>query len=117
MKQVIAIVIIIKKGEPMKKTAMTMKKTNQLIKDKVNDGVDAIKTDTRVAKQLIQNKVNKGVDTIKEDTKEARKVIQNKVNKSIDAVKEETSVAVGKIKMGASEANRKGKAAVRAIRS
>jgi hypothetical protein len=45
------------------------------------------------------------------------KLIKDKVNAGADLVKEETLEVVGKLKKAASAANRKGKAAVRAIRS
>jgi hypothetical protein len=46
-----------------------------------------------------------------------RKLITKKVNAGVDAVKEESGEIMDKVKYVASEANRKGKAAVRAIRS
>jgi gas vesicle protein len=49
--------------------------------------------------------------------KNTRKAIKDKVTAGVDIVKEETSEVVHKVKRAASEANRKGKAAVRAIKS
>jgi methionine synthase I (cobalamin-dependent) len=50
-------------------------------------------------------------------TKNTRKQIKETVTAGADIVKEETIVIMDKVKRVASEANRKGKAAVRAIRS
>jgi hypothetical protein len=49
--------------------------------------------------------------------KNTRKQIKDKATAGVDIVKKETSEVVGKVKRAASEANRKGKAAVHAIRS
>ena len=49
--------------------------------------------------------------------KNTRKAITDKVNAGVDIVKEETCEVVHNVKRAASAANRKGKAAVRAIKS
>jgi len=49
--------------------------------------------------------------------KNTRKQIKDKATAGVDIVKKETGEVVGKVKRAASAANRKGKAAVRAIRS
>ena len=49
--------------------------------------------------------------------KNTRKLIKDKVTAGVDTLKEETNEVVDKVKRAASEANRKGKAAVRAIKS
>ena len=49
--------------------------------------------------------------------KNTRKLIKDKVTAGVDIVKKETREVVHKVKGAASEANRKGKAAVQAIRS
>jgi len=49
--------------------------------------------------------------------KNARKLITDKVTKGMDIAKEETTDVMGRVRKVASAANRKGKAAVRAIRS
>jgi len=49
--------------------------------------------------------------------KNTRKLIKDKVTAGVDIVKKETREVVHKGKGAASEANRKGKAAVQAIRS
>jgi len=46
-----------------------------------------------------------------------RKLITDKVTKGMDIAKEETTDVMGRVRKVASAANRKGKAAVRAIRS
>ena len=49
--------------------------------------------------------------------KEVRKQIKNRVTEGVGAIKEETGEIVRKVKKAASEANRKGKAAVHSIKS
>ena len=49
--------------------------------------------------------------------KEVRKQIKYRVNEGMDVIKEETGEIVRKVKKAASEANRKGKAAVHSIKS
>jgi hypothetical protein len=49
--------------------------------------------------------------------KNTRKLITDKVIKGMDIAKEETTDVMGRVRKVASAANRKGKAAVRAIRS
>ena len=49
--------------------------------------------------------------------KAVRKQIKDRVTEGVDAIKEETGEVVGKVKKVASEANRKGKAAVHSIKS
>jgi hypothetical protein len=57
------------------------------------------------------------MDTIKKDTKATKRLIKNKVTAGVEIAKDETGEVMGKVKMAASEANRKRKAAVRAIKS
>jgi hypothetical protein len=49
--------------------------------------------------------------------KNTRKLIKAKVTKGLDIAKEETTDVMGRVRKVASAANRKGKAAVRAIKS
>ena len=49
--------------------------------------------------------------------KNTRKLIKDKVTKGMDIAKEETTDVMGRVRKVATAANRKGKAAVRAIRS
>ena len=49
--------------------------------------------------------------------KETRQLIKDRVTDVVDAVKEKTSGVIDSVKEGASEANRKGQAAVHAIKS
>ena len=49
--------------------------------------------------------------------KNSRKLIKDKVTASVYTLKKDTNEVVDKVKRVASEANRKGKAAVRAIKS
>ena len=49
--------------------------------------------------------------------KETRKLIKDKATEFVDVLKDETSEAIDKVKGVASEANRKGQAAVKAIKS
>jgi hypothetical protein len=49
--------------------------------------------------------------------KNTRKLISDKVTKGMDIAKEETTDVMGRVRKVASAANRKGKAAVRGIRS
>jgi hypothetical protein len=57
--------------------------------------------------------MNKETMTIKN----TRKLIKAKVTKGLDIAKEETTDVMGRVRKVASAANRKGKAAVRAIKS
>lgn len=68
-------------------------------------------------KKQIKDRVSEGVDTIKKDTKATKRLIKNKVTAGVEIAKDETGEVMGKVKMAASEANRKRKAAVRAIKS
>jgi len=49
--------------------------------------------------------------------KNTKKLINDKVHAGVGFAKKETKEVVGMVKVAASEANRKGKAAVRAIKS
>jgi hypothetical protein len=49
--------------------------------------------------------------------KNTRKLISDKVTKGMDIAKEETTDVMGRVRKVASAANRKGKAAVRGLRS
>jgi hypothetical protein len=57
------------------------------------------------------------LNTIKKETKATNRLIKNKVTAGVGIAKDETGEVMGKVKMAASAANRKGKAAVRGIRS
>ena len=57
--------------------------------------------------------MNKETMTIKN----TRKLIKAKVTKGLDIAKEETTDVMGRVRKVASAANRKGKAAVRAMKS
>jgi gas vesicle protein len=101
----------------MNKKNMTGNAVKKQIKDRVSEGVDTIKKDTKATKRLIKNRVTVGMDTIKKDTKATKRLIKNKVTAGVEIAKDETGEVMGKVKMAASEANRKRKAAVRAIKS
>jgi len=101
----------------MNKKNMTGKAVRKQIKDRVTEGVDAIKEETKVTNRLIKNKVTAGMDTIKKETKATNRLIKNKVTAGVGIAKDETGEVMSKVKMAASEANRKRKAAVRAIKS
>jgi len=49
--------------------------------------------------------------------KETRHMIKDKATKEMTAIKKETGEVIDKVKEAASEASRKGKAAIRAIKS
>jgi hypothetical protein len=68
-------------------------------------------------KKQIKDRVSEGVDTIKKDTKATKRLIKNKVTAGVEIAKDETGEVMGKVKMAASEANRKRKAAVRSMKS
>ena len=68
-------------------------------------------------KKQIKDRVSEGVDTIKKDTKATKRLIKNKVTAGVEIAKDETGEVMGKVKKAASAANRKRKAAVRAIKS
>jgi hypothetical protein len=72
---------------------------------------------SNAVKKQIKDRVSEGVDTIKKDTKATKRLIKNKVTAGVEIAKDETGEVMGKVKMAASEANRKRKAAVRAIKS
>ena len=71
----------------------------------------------KAVRKQIKNRVTEGVDAIKEETKATNRFIKNKVTAGVGIAKDETGEVMSKVKMAASEANRKRKAAVRAIKS
>ena len=71
----------------------------------------------KAVRKQIKDRVTEGVDAIKEGTKEISRLIKGRVSEGMDNFKEETGEVVGKVKKVASEANRKGKAAVHSIKS
>jgi|GEM_PF-574903 gas vesicle protein len=79
----------------MKKEAMTGKEVRKQIKDSVNGEMNTLKKQSRKTGRAVKGEVSKGVDTLKK----------------------ESSKVMGNVKKAASAANRKGKAAVRAIKS
>jgi hypothetical protein len=76
----------------MKKEAMTGKEVRKQIKDSVNGEMNTLKKQSRKTGRAVKGEVSKGVDTLKK----------------------ESSKVMGNVKKAA---NRKGKAAVRAIKS
>jgi cytochrome c556 len=79
----------------MKKEAMTGKEVREQIKGSVNGEMNTLKKQSRKTERAVKDEVSKGVDTFKK----------------------ESSKVVGNVKKVAAAANRKGKAAVRAIKS
>ena len=67
--------------------------------------------------RLIKTEATKGVAAVKKETKVASRLIQDKVTVGVDAIKDETLVVMNKVKKARATAERKGKAAVRAIKS
>ena len=64
-------------------------------------------------RKVIKDMATEVVDTVKEETGE----VIDKVTKVVDAVKEETADVVDTVEEAASDAGRKGKAAVKALKS
>ena len=71
----------------------------------------------KAVRKQIKDRVTEGMDTIKKETKATNRLIKDKVTAGVEIAKDETGEVMGKVKMAASEANRKRKAAVRAIKS
>jgi gas vesicle protein len=101
----------------MDKKTMKGREVRKQIKNRVNEGVDTIKEETKETNRLIKNRVNKGMNTIKKETKATNRLIKDKVTAGMGIAKDETGEVMGRVKGAASEANRKRKAVVRAIKS
>jgi gas vesicle protein len=71
----------------------------------------------KAVRKQIKDRVTEGMDTIKKETKATNRLIKNKVTAGVGIAKDETGEVMGKVKKAASAANRKRKAAVHALKS
>jgi uncharacterized protein YicC (UPF0701 family) len=68
-------------------------------------------------REKIKDSVDGEMNTLKKQSSKTGRAVKGEVAKGVDTIKKESNKVVGKVKKVASAANRKGKAAVRAIKS